>query len=60
MTGILSEYKKEWAEGVFHTMEGWVIFMIALAMVVVAHQAINRVYAAFQEARTQPSQQEED
>ena len=30
ITGILSEINTQYAEGVFHTMEGWVIFMVAL------------------------------
>jgi exosortase len=40
ITGILSEIKPEYAEGTFHTMEGWVIFMVALAALLVVHQAL--------------------
>ena len=29
LTGILAEYKPELAEGFFHALSGWVIFMIA-------------------------------
>lgn len=43
ITGILYEYKREWAEGVYHTMEGWVIFMVALAGLVAVHQIASRV-----------------
>ena len=42
LTGVLSEYKKEWAEGFFHTFEGWVIFMVALAGLVATHRLICR------------------
>lgn len=38
MTGVLYEYKSEWAEGFFHTAEGWVIFMFALGMLLGFHQ----------------------
>jgi exosortase len=44
MTGILSEYKRELAEGFFHAAEGWVIFMIALMILVLVHQALDKVY----------------
>lgn len=47
LTGILSEYKPELAEGFYHTAEGWVIFMVALVLLVLAHQVINRVYKVF-------------
>jgi exosortase len=44
LTGILSEFKRELVEGVFHAAEGWVIFMIALVLLVLFHQVINKVY----------------
>jgi exosortase len=40
ITGILSEVNKDYAEGVFHTMEGWVIFMVALLSLLALHQLI--------------------
>lgn len=40
LTGLLSEYKPEWADGVYHTFEGWVIFMVALAALLAVHQVI--------------------
>jgi exosortase len=43
MTGLLSEYKPEWADGVYHTFEGWVIFMVALAALMIVHQLIRRL-----------------
>lgn len=42
LTGIFSEYKKEWAEGVYHTFEGWVIFMLALLGLIAVHRLICR------------------
>jgi len=41
LTGILTEYKKELAEGFFHSAEGWVIFMVALLTLLALHQAIK-------------------
>ncbi len=46
ITGILTEYDPQLAEGVFHTAEGWVIFMVALAMLVATHALVNRIYGA--------------
>ena len=45
LTGILSEYNPELAEGFFHSVEGWVIFLISLTMLVVAHHVINGIYS---------------
>ena len=42
LTGVLSEYKKEWADGFFHSFEGWVIFMVALACLLAVHRLICR------------------
>lgn len=47
ITGLLSEYKPELAEGFFHTVSGWVIFMVALAILVAFHQLVNWVYRLF-------------
>jgi exosortase len=44
LTGVLTEYKPELAEGFFHTASGWVIFMVALAIMVGLHQILNRGY----------------
>jgi exosortase len=46
LTGVLSEYRPELAHGLFHTMEGWVLFMVALVLLMVSHQVINRIYRA--------------
>jgi exosortase len=42
LTGILSEIKPEYAEGFLHEFSGWLIFMIALGIMVAFHQAIIR------------------
>ena len=42
ITGVLSEINPELARGVFHSMEGWIIFLIALAMLGGLHAIINR------------------
>ena len=40
MTGIMTQVKAELAEGFFHQAEGWVIFMVALAILIVWHQVL--------------------
>jgi exosortase len=44
LTGVLTEYKPELAEGFFHTASGWVIFMVALAIMVALHQILSGGY----------------
>lgn len=44
ITGILSEHNTELAKGVFHEMEGFVIFAIGFAMIFVLHLLINWIY----------------
>ena len=46
ITGVLSEYNTQLAQGLFHEAEGWVIFMVALVFLVAFHQLANRVYRA--------------
>lgn len=41
VTGVLSEYQSELAEGFFHLAEGWVIFLAALVALVAFHQALK-------------------
>jgi exosortase len=43
ITGILSEIDPELARGFFHSLEGWIIFIIALVMLVATHAVINKV-----------------
>jgi exosortase len=42
LTGILSEYNKNLAEGFFHSFEGWLLFMVALGGLVLTHRIICR------------------
>lgn len=42
LTGVLSEIKPELAEGFFHTASGWVIFMVALSILVAVHRLLRR------------------
>jgi exosortase len=42
VTGLLSQYKPELAEGFFHESTGWVIFMIALGLLVVFHRLVEK------------------
>lgn len=42
VTGILSEINTEWAQGFFHSLEGWIIFAIALVLLGGLHVSINR------------------
>ena len=53
LRGILSEIKPELAEGFFHEFSGWVIFMIALAIMVGLHQLVIRSLKVIN-ARRQP------
>jgi exosortase len=42
-TGLLSEYDPELAQGVFHSMEGWLMFLLALAVLVAVHRALGGI-----------------
>jgi exosortase len=53
ITGILTQVKPELAEGFFHEAEGWVLFILALAILIVFHQLIARG-SSFVEARRRP------
>jgi exosortase/archaeosortase family protein len=44
MTGVLSEINPQMAQGFFHSLEGWIIFIIALAMLGALHAIINRLF----------------
>ena len=43
ITGMLSEVNPELARGFFHELEGWVIFMIALVLLLATHSLISRL-----------------
>jgi exosortase len=38
LTGLLSEYRAGLAQGAFHLFEGWVLFVVALGLLVTVHQ----------------------
>ena len=47
LTGIMSEIRPDLATGLPHEMSGWVIFMIALAILIFVHQLISKVANAY-------------
>jgi exosortase len=51
LTGLLGEYKRELAEGFFHTAEGWIVFLIALGALASVHQLIDRVWRLYARRR---------
>ena len=42
LTGVISQWRPELAEGFFHSVQGWVVFMVSLAMLIVFHQLLSR------------------
>jgi len=53
ITGVLTQMKPEAAEGFFHEAEGWVIFMVALGILILFHQLSTRS-CRYVEARRNP------
>ncbi len=47
LTGVLSEVRTDLAQGFFHTLEGWVLFLVALSLLVLFHQLLNRAYTYY-------------
>jgi hypothetical protein len=47
----MSEMNPEWAHGTAHTASGWVIFMIALAIMVATHTLLDRIYGIVRKTR---------
>jgi exosortase len=45
LTGVLSEINPELAQGLFHSIEGWLVFMIALVSLFVAHWIMKQALA---------------
>ena len=41
ITGIVADRDPALVQGILHTMEGWVIFAVDLAMLIVLHKLIN-------------------
>jgi len=44
ITGVLSEKNPELASGIYHSMEGWVIFLVALVALMFAHRLLNFIW----------------
>ena len=42
LMGLIGEYRTDLARGFMHLAEGWVLFVTALALVVLFHRAVNR------------------
>jgi exosortase len=51
-TGVISQFKPELAEGWFHEAQGWVIFMIALVILIAFHQLIIRTVNVMNRRKT--------
>jgi exosortase/archaeosortase family protein len=51
ITGLLAQVNPNLAEGAVHEAEGWVIFMIALLIMVAFHQILKRGWAMIQRRR---------
>ena len=51
LTGLISEYRTDLAHGFFHTVEGWVLFLVALLLLITFHQVVNRSYLAIRRAK---------
>ncbi len=51
VTGILSYYQPELAQGFFHSLEGWVIFLVDLVLLMTAHHLINLIYKRTHDAK---------
>jgi len=51
LTGVLANYRADLARGAFHLFEGWVLFLVALMLLIGFHQVVNRIYLAVVRAR---------
>ncbi len=51
LTGVLSEIDPKLAEGFYHSLEGFVIFIVALAALIATHQIVSRVYGMIYERK---------
>jgi len=55
ITGILSNSRSDLASGFFHSLEGFLIFAVAVALMIMAHQLINFVYRRFHGKQSEPA-----
>lgn len=56
LTGLVSEYDTSLAKGLFHTFEGWVIFMVALGALILTHYILNLLYSTVHRPRQNQSE----
>jgi exosortase len=45
LAGLIGDWRPELAQGLFHTLEGWVLFLVAMLLLVALHRLANRGYA---------------
>ena len=57
LTGVFSEIDPALAEGFFHEAEGWVIFVVALVILVVFHTLLNWIYGRWHKETKAPKEQ---
>jgi exosortase len=42
LTGLIGEYRADLAQGFLHILQGWVLFIVALLLLVAFHRLVNR------------------
>ncbi len=42
LTGLLSEVNVEYSRGVYHSLSGWVVFVVAMVILVAFHQVLDK------------------
>lgn len=52
LTGVLTQFNPELAEGFFHTASGWVIFMVALVALIFLHQVLTKLIGLVERRRS--------
>ncbi|HUQ95388.1 MAG TPA: exosortase/archaeosortase family protein [Bryobacteraceae bacterium] len=52
LTGLLSEINVEYSQGIYHSLSGWVVFMVALVILVIVHQIVNQIYNRVVKSKT--------
>ncbi|HZS56824.1 MAG TPA: exosortase/archaeosortase family protein [Bryobacteraceae bacterium] len=50
LTGLLSEVNTKLAQGAFHETEGYIVFVVALAALIITHRILNFAAARFSKA----------
>jgi exosortase len=60
ITGILSQRDPELTKGLFHSLEGWIIFVIDLAMLFALHKLINMFAERRMRAAPEPAKEPVD